>query len=96
QEYPGYNNQGINIFPNPLAEGTLSIRFEEALNSGSKIVIYNTQGALVKDLSCEVLAGEKTITWDGSGSDYKPCAPGLYYISANLNGRFYSARVIKQ
>lgn len=96
QEYPGFNNQGINIFPNPLAEGTLSIRFEEALNSGSKIVIYNTQGALVKDLSCEVLAGEKTITWDGSGSDYKPCAPGLYYISANLNGRFYSARVIKQ
>lgn len=95
-EYPSFKDQGMHIFPNPYAEGTLSIRFEEALSQGNKIAVYNAQGAMVKDLSAKIIPGETTITWDGNSSDGMPCAPGLYHISVNQNGRLFSSRLIKQ
>ncbi|NBO61157.1 MAG: T9SS C-terminal target domain-containing protein [Flavobacteriia bacterium] len=61
-----------------------------------KVAIYNAQGALMRDLTSQIVSGQHQLNWNGLGSDNNPCPPGLYYISVNRNGRFFSAKLVKQ
>ena len=95
-EYPGINAAGVKIYPNPLNDGNLTLEFNEPLTDAAKIYIYNTQGKLVKDLSAEAGNNVSKISWNGENNEFVPSPPGLYHISINQNGRFYSVKLIKQ
>ncbi|MFM7565797.1 MAG: T9SS type A sorting domain-containing protein [Flavobacteriales bacterium] len=95
-EYPGINPVGVKIYPNPLNDGNLTLEFNEPLTSGVKIYIYNNQGKMVNDLSAQCVNNVSKINWNGETSESFPCPPGLYHVSVNHNGRFYSVKIIKQ
>ena len=95
-EYPGINNLDVKIYPNPLNDGNLTLEFSEPLTPDAKIYIYNAQGKLVKDLSAELEKNSSKITWNAENHDRFSCPSGLYYVSINQNGRFYSVKLIKQ
>jgi flagellar hook assembly protein FlgD len=61
-----------------------------------KASIYNSQGAFIRDLTPQLVPGEHQLLWNGMSEDNNPCAPGLYYISVNRNGKFFSAKLVKQ
>jgi len=95
-EYPGINTAGVKIYPNPLNDGNLTLEFNEPLSAGAKIYIYNAQGKLVRDLSPLIESNISTLIWDGYNQEHTACTPGLYHVSINQNGRFYSVKLIKQ
>ena len=95
QEY-ATNNDGLSIYPNPLIEGSLTISFKEALPSSAKVLLYNANGKVVKDLTKQIADNPKMILWDGKTDNNELCAPGMYYVSINKEGRFTSAKIIKQ
>jgi len=95
QEY-ATNNDGLSIYPNPLIEGSLTISFQEALPSSAKVILYNANGKVVKDLTKQIADNPKLILWDGKTDNNELCAPGMYYVSINKEGRFTSAKIIKQ
>jgi len=95
-EYPGINAAGVKIYPNPLNDGNLTLEFNEPLTAGAKICIYNAQGKLVRDLSPLIESKMSTLIWDGYNQEHSSCTPGLYHVSINQNGRFYSVKLIKQ
>jgi hypothetical protein len=95
-EYPGINAAGVKIYPNPLNDGNLTLEFNEPLTAGAKIYIYNAQGKLVRDLSPLIESNISTLIWDGYNQEHSVCTPGLYHVSINQNGRFYSVKLIKQ
>jgi hypothetical protein len=95
-EYPGINAAGVKIYPNPLNDGNLTLEFNEPLTAGAKIYIYNAQGKLVRDLSPLIESNISTLIWDGYNQEHSACTPGLYHVSINQNGRFYSVKLIKQ
>ncbi len=95
-EYTGFGGTGALVYPNPMAQGDVTISFKEALNLGSKIVVYDHKGALVRDLSNLVIPGTTNVIWDGTNSEGVECSPGLYNLSINLNGKFSSSRIIKK
>lgn len=95
-EFPGMNSMGVKIHPNPLTDGDLTLEFDEPLTLGTQVFIYNAQGKLVKDLSAAVENNSSKITWNGENQEGFISPSGLYHISINQNGRFYSVKLIKQ
>jgi hypothetical protein len=95
-EYQGFQSNEIHVAPNPFYEGSVTLSFDEVFTDGMKVAVYNAQGLFIRDLSPQIIAGEYQISWNGMGSDNSPCPPGLYFISVNRNGRFISAKLVKQ
>jgi hypothetical protein len=94
-EFPSLNPIGMSVFPNPAKESDVTIKFKEPISNTAKVYVYDALGKAVCDLSNSINPEMNQITWDGNSSDGMPCAPGLYHISVNQNGRFYSSRLIK-
>ncbi|MGY8926437.1 MAG: T9SS type A sorting domain-containing protein, partial [Flavobacteriales bacterium] len=88
----------FSVYPNPFID-ELNL-FSKKLESEDqlRISIYNGQGSLIKSLLNSSInnGSEFHIKWDGKDSEGKTTSPGLYFVSINLNGEFYSKRVIKQ
>jgi len=95
-EYQGFQSDEIHVSPNPFSEGTVALSFKEVFTEGMKATIYNAQGAFILDLTPQLVPGEHQLLWNGMGADNNPCTPGLYYVSVNRDGKFCSARLVKQ
>ena len=94
-EYQGFQSDEIRVSPNPFSEGSVTLSFEEVFPEGMQVLIYNSQGLMVRDLSSNIVSVEHQLFWNGLDSENSPCAPGLYYVSANRNGKFFSAKLVK-
>ncbi len=65
--------------PNPFNPST-TLRFTVSETGYTKLVIYDTRGALVKSLvSQELLYGTHEAIWNGQDDQNRPVASGLYF-----------------
>ncbi|MGB8318226.1 MAG: S8 family serine peptidase [Ignavibacteriaceae bacterium] len=80
--------------PNPFS-GITKIRFNSAGNENAQIIIYNILGKKVKELFNSISqAGINTVYWDGTTSAGVQAASGIYIYTLNLNGKFYSRKMM--
>ncbi len=88
----------FSVYPNPFIDELNLFSKKLASKDQLRISIYNGQGSLIKSLlNISINNGsEFHIKWDGKDSEGKTTSPGLYFVSINLNGEFYSKRVIKK
>jgi subtilisin-like proprotein convertase family protein len=79
--------------PNPFT-GTTSFRFGLPQNEGVRLAVYDVQGRNVTMLADHAYpAGIYTSTWDGTGSDGRPVASGVYFCRFTA-GAYSAARRI--
>ncbi len=91
-EIPEENN-GMTVFPNP-SSGDFHLSFTEQANAKDfSIRIYDTQGKIVREWTS--VESAQSWTWDGKLKDGTDSGKGVYYLSANVNGEFYSSRLIR-
>lgn len=86
-------NKGMVIYPNP-SSGTFYLDFTDQPQAKDfQLRLYDTQGKIVR----EWLHVDQTQnwSWDGNLEDGTACKKGVYYISANVNGQFFSSRLIR-
>ncbi len=79
----------LSASPNPF-RGATGLRFEVPVPCEAAVDLYGVDGRRVRSLSRAALpAGAHAFTWDGTGDDGEPLAPGLYFAV----GRAGKARV---
>lgn len=69
----------IAIYPNPFSGNiatNIDVRVKE--NEISQLSIYNLKGQLVKKEN--LIAGNHTISWNGSDNSGKRCSNGIYFV----------------
>lgn len=77
----------FNVYPNPFNPET-NISFDLKQEGKVELVVYNLKGQKVKTLCNEVLtAGRKTIVWNGTNSNNKQTASGVYFMKLNADGQ---------
>ena len=80
--------------PNPFT-GITNIRFNSAGNENAQIIIYNILGKKVKTLLNGISqTGINTVYWDGTTGAGVQAASGIYIYTLNLNGKFYSRKMV--
>ncbi len=80
--------------PNPFA-GRTKIRFNSAGTENAQIIIYNILGKKVKVLFNGISKlGVNTVYWDGTTEAGAQAASGIYIYTLNLNGKFYSRKMV--
>lgn len=71
----------FSIFPNPLyANDVLNIRFESSIQTKALIKIFDTKGALVKELESNIVNGSNTIS-----ADTRDLNTGSYVFNMTLS-----------
>jgi hypothetical protein len=86
-EYVQSTNMGLTVYPNPFSNST-QIQFNEVLpQQRVSISIYDQQGRLVKSLGQGILLETGEISWDGTSSKGNIVEPGIYYVSALVEGQ---------
>jgi flagellar hook assembly protein FlgD len=79
-------------YPNPFNPTTV-ISFQLPVVSEVKLVIYNTQGQLVKKLVAgELAAGRHDLTWDATDDRGMRVASGVYFYVVRAGEAFAARR----
>ena len=84
------NDAQIKAYPNPFFEEGIYLEFDDPIQS-TNVIIYNSLGIAVKSFDSIT---NNTLFWDGK-NDGVEVSPGIYYVSANINGHFLNKRIIK-
>jgi hypothetical protein len=84
------NDAQIKAYPNPFFEEGIYLEFDDPIQS-TNVIIYNSLGIAVKSFDSII---NNTLFWDGK-NDGVEVSPGIYYVSANINGHFLNKRIIK-
>jgi subtilisin-like proprotein convertase family protein len=81
--------------PNPFTRST-DIRFQLAKPGRATLSIYDVAGHMVSQLvDRDMPAGWHTVTWDGTGRDRTPMAPGIYFYKLTSEGQTASKSVLR-
>lgn len=81
-------------YPNPFNPST-TIFYETAATSEIRVRIFDTRGALIKDLVHESQsAGLHQIVWDGTDNAQAHVASGVYISVAQCDGQVLSRKMI--
>lgn len=83
-------------FPNPLAAGSTSIRFQIPQDGAqAALAVYDIRGRRVKTLVSESLPqGEHVRTWDGSDDSGRPVASGVYFYRLQVAGEVQIKKMV--
>lgn len=75
-------------FPNPLASGSTSIRFQVPQAGGqTELAVFDIRGRRVRTLVSEVLPqGEHARSWDGGDHSGRQVASGVYFYRLQVAG----------
>jgi hypothetical protein len=80
-------------YPNPF-NGTATISFDLQHQSLIRVLIYSSQGSLVRRLvDTENKAGFHTIVWDGKNDQGQRCASGIYICHIESDGKSQSNKM---
>lgn len=83
------------VYPNPFGD-MVTLGFKALNPADLNLYIYDSQGRLVRKLvERKVVNGDVKIYWDTKDDSGRSVLPGIYFYSANLNGSFYSGRLLK-
>ncbi len=85
-----YDTNSITPYPNPFSS-KLYILIKTDTNATAIITTTNIAGKTIGLLEQHILPGDNIITIDG---DHMP--QGIYLITANINGKIYTRKVLKQ
>ncbi|MEX2234472.1 MAG: cellulase family glycosylhydrolase [Cyclobacteriaceae bacterium] len=88
------NEPLLSVYPNPV-NNTTSVNFS-ALRSGPvEMAVYNPQGQKVSTLFHEVAThGEHIVFWDGTDTEGKALAAGLYFIRMEAGSRSRTIKIM--
>lgn len=82
------NTASISVYPNP-AEDNFNLVIDIKSKAKAVVSIYNSVGQKVNEFSNNLLAGTHTLNVNTSSFD-----AGIYFVTANIDGKFYSQKVI--
>ena len=86
----------IRAWPNPFRE-TLSMSYTLEEPAMVSVYIYDLHGRLVKELfRGRQQAGQHQLQWDGTGDRETRAMPGIYFYSMNIEGQYYSGKVVME
>jgi hypothetical protein len=81
-------------FPNPFNPST-TIVYETAGASEVRVRVFDTRGALIRDLVHEAQsAGMHQVVWDGTGNGQVHVASGVYISVVHSGGQVLSRKMI--
>ncbi len=87
------DESGLKVYPNP-SSGDFHLSMKNFPNAEDfQIRIYDTQGKLVRDW--KNVPSAQNWVWDGKSNDGAETMKGVYILSANIGGSFYSTRLIR-
>lgn len=76
----------FSVYPNPFNPET-TIAFDVKQEGKVELAVYNLKGQKVKNLCNDVMtAGRKQIVWNGTNSNNKSVASGIYFMKLNIAG----------
>jgi hypothetical protein len=80
--------------PNPTRAGT-QVELDLPFASGVSITVYDVRGQRVRDLGMQSLArGRSRIAWDGSRSNGRRVAAGMYFLRLDVGSEVFTRRVL--
>lgn len=83
----------IQVYPNP-SSGNFQLHFDDkSAGQNLQVRIYDTQGKLVREWLNVPNANDWF--WDGHTENGSASKKGVYILSANMNGKFYTTRLIR-
>lgn len=81
-------------YPNPFNPST-TIAYETASSADVRLRIYDTRGALIRDLVHEAqAAGLHQVVWDGTDDNRSHVASGVYISVVQCGGQVLSRKMI--
>jgi len=87
----------IVAYPNPFSEN-ITIEFPISLGSADLIYLYDAYGQLVNKLPFDIGATQIQLHFNSAGNNptvLNGLPKGVYYVSARLNGKVLSKKLIK-
>jgi len=91
---PVFSEPVISIYPNPFNPST-TIKFNLPEAADIKLEIYNQKGQLVTSLAQgKADSGLSSIIWNGTDSDNRKVASGLYYSKLSYNGKSIMKKMV--
>ncbi len=76
---PAIDNYGLNVFPNPVLNNELTIRYRSLHGDNAGIYIYNVTGQLLKSFD-NLSPGAQIIKWDLTNESGSRLSPGIYFV----------------
>jgi hypothetical protein len=82
-------------FPNPFVE-TGTIRYEIGRSGPASLRIFDVTGRLIRELvNGPVVAGRRTISWDGRDALGAPVGPGVYFVRLESGGTVRTRKLVR-
>jgi hypothetical protein len=84
----------LRVSPNPIRHGA-KVQFTLSMPGATGSVVHDLSGRLVATiLDRELNTGEHSFPWDGRGTDGKPLASGIYFLTVKASGEVGRQQVI--
>jgi hypothetical protein len=80
----------LTCYPNPFIN-EITITSNEMLTSTDLVYVYNSAGELIKQIKSDT----NKMIWDGKNENGITVPNGVYFLSTNIKGHFYSQKLIK-
>lgn len=85
--------QNLGNYPNPVQDET-NIEFEIPNNGNVMVVIYDSEGKIVRQLEClNCNAGKNTLSWNCTNKDNTKVNSGIYYYEVHYNNEIQSKKM---
>ena len=86
----------VNNYPNPFNPQT-TINFNMSKAGKANVTVYNIKGQLVKTiLNDNVKAGTQTVVWNGTDSQNKSVASGVYFFRVKTDNQTINKKMVLQ
>ena len=92
EEYIQSDNAEITVYPNPFSQDGIQMSFTNELHLQDQVYIYDNLGNRVSVIQHMT---EKEIYWNGQNDNGQSVKPGVYYVSANIQGVLSHQKIIK-
>ncbi|MGJ8660735.1 MAG: T9SS type A sorting domain-containing protein [Bacteroidota bacterium] len=87
------DNSLIKVYPNPSFDEFYMRAPDHLANKASLIRVYDFQGKLIREWNNVPNTNEWF--WDGKDQNGNEVKKGIYMLSSNMDGQFYSTRMVK-
>lgn len=81
-------NASINVYPNPTSD-VVNVSITTKVKANAVVSVYNVVGQKINEFGNNLIAGTHTLSINTSSYD-----KGIYFITANIEGKLYTQKVI--
>jgi hypothetical protein len=97
QELIGPDQSSIKAYPNPFSEN-ITLEFPTSLNNNDLVYLYDAYGKLIGKIPFDQGATQIQLQFNSANNNpaiSSSLPKGVYYVSARLNGKLLSKKLIK-